>query len=57
VIKKLTLAALLGLFALPMAACENESDAEDAIEDAAEDVEDATEEAGDDMEDALDGDE
>lgn len=54
-IKKIGLAALLALFAFPIAACEDDSDVEDAVEDAADDVEDAAEDTADDIEDATDG--
>lgn len=64
--KKLTLAALLALFALPLAACGDDEpdDMEDAVEevgdemeDTADDMEDGMEEAGDELEEATDPDE
>lgn len=44
-LKKISLAALLAVFMLPIAACED---------DAGHDMEDAAEELGDDLEDAAD---
>jgi predicted small lipoprotein YifL len=56
--KKITLAALAALFALPLAACGNDEpdDLEDAVDEVGDEMEDAAEDTADDLEDATDPD-
>jgi gas vesicle protein len=50
---KLMAAALAMFGAVAITACDNDSDLEDAVEDAADEVEDAADEVGDEIEEAA----